>query len=680
MGHVPPIADIRGPLVGRAAELDRLAGLVGVPNTSGATPTPDGAVLLAGDAGVGKTRLLAELRDRAQAAGWRVAGRALPGLRRQRPALPAVHRGLRPPRRRSPRPLARSLVEAGPAIARLMPGPPGAARAVRRPPTTRAEVHLDRADLFEAVHAALELLGRAEPLLLVVEDVHWADRSTRDLLSFLFSRRFDAPGGDRGVLPQRRPAPPAPAAHRRRRVGPAARRAAGRSSARCPTTTYARLVRALHPGPLSERDAARHRRAGRGQRVLRRGAGRRDRGGRRTRSARRPRRPAAGAPRPARRRRPRRCVRAASVRRPPGAPTCCSPRSCDGQTTSLDAALRAAVEQQRAGAGGRRRLRVPARPAGRGGLRRPAARRAGPAARGVRRGAAQHGGVDGTAAELARHARRGARPARPRSAPASQAGDEAMAVGGPDEAAQHYETALELRRPTDRRRPPTSTWSTLTVKAATAAAAPPASPHRALALARGPAAASCPTDAPARHRAAAADGAGARPTLRRSTTAHDPLPTHHRGARRWCPTSPTPLRARLAGPARPGPPVPAATTRRAAGPLEALELAERLGLAGVVADATTTLAGIDERAGDPGRVAARRSSEVVEQAAPRRRRWPPSCAACSTSAACTTSAATWRRRRRPTPAADARGRAESVGPGRRTASTPGVMAGARRPT
>ena len=66
MGHVPPIADIRGPLVGRAAELDRLAGLVGLSGSSstpGATPAPEGAVLLAGDAGVGKTRLLAELRE-----------------------------------------------------------------------------------------------------------------------------------------------------------------------------------------------------------------------------------------------------------------------------------------------------------------------------------------------------------------------------------------------------------------------------------------------------------------------------------------------------------------------------------------------------------------------------------------------------------------------------------------
>ena len=32
-----------------------------------------------------------------------------------------------------------------------------------------------------------------QPLLLIVEDVHWADRSTRDLLSFLFARSFRSP-------------------------------------------------------------------------------------------------------------------------------------------------------------------------------------------------------------------------------------------------------------------------------------------------------------------------------------------------------------------------------------------------------------------------------------------------------------------------------------------------------
>ena len=44
------------------------------------------------------------------------------------------------------------------------------------------------ADLVEAVHGALADLGRRGPLLVVVEDVHWADKSTRELLTLLFAR------------------------------------------------------------------------------------------------------------------------------------------------------------------------------------------------------------------------------------------------------------------------------------------------------------------------------------------------------------------------------------------------------------------------------------------------------------------------------------------------------------
>ena len=73
MVPVPPVAEIRGPLVGRAAELDRLAGLVGLSHPSGDGQSgPESAVLLSGDAGVGKTRLLAELRQHAEDAGHRV--------------------------------------------------------------------------------------------------------------------------------------------------------------------------------------------------------------------------------------------------------------------------------------------------------------------------------------------------------------------------------------------------------------------------------------------------------------------------------------------------------------------------------------------------------------------------------------------------------------------------------
>jgi DNA-binding CsgD family transcriptional regulator len=39
--------------------------------------------------------------------------------------------------------------------------------------------------LFESVAALLERISREQPLVLVLEDLHWADRSTRDLIGFL---------------------------------------------------------------------------------------------------------------------------------------------------------------------------------------------------------------------------------------------------------------------------------------------------------------------------------------------------------------------------------------------------------------------------------------------------------------------------------------------------------------
>ena len=53
---------------------------------------------------------------------------------------------------------------------------------------------LDRAELFEALHVLLVEAARRGPLLLVVEDAHWADQSTRDMLSFLFSRPVPGAG------------------------------------------------------------------------------------------------------------------------------------------------------------------------------------------------------------------------------------------------------------------------------------------------------------------------------------------------------------------------------------------------------------------------------------------------------------------------------------------------------
>src|SRR5262245_30313630 len=73
MESVPPPTPTT-PLIGRAGELGRLTELIGI-------PTPDqgsSAILLSGDAGVGKTRVLLELRDVAVSHGWQVvAGHCL---------------------------------------------------------------------------------------------------------------------------------------------------------------------------------------------------------------------------------------------------------------------------------------------------------------------------------------------------------------------------------------------------------------------------------------------------------------------------------------------------------------------------------------------------------------------------------------------------------------------------
>ena len=91
-----------------------------------------------------------------------------------------------------PRETLAGVLHAYPAVERLQPGR-------RMLPVSNGEHRnvsgssLDRQDLFEAVHALLEAAAERAPLLLVIEDAHWADPSTREMLSFLFVRPFVAP-------------------------------------------------------------------------------------------------------------------------------------------------------------------------------------------------------------------------------------------------------------------------------------------------------------------------------------------------------------------------------------------------------------------------------------------------------------------------------------------------------
>ncbi|MFL6066020.1 MAG: AAA family ATPase [Friedmanniella sp.] len=235
------------PLIGRDAELRALTEAAGL----GATAR-SGVVLLSGDAGIGKSRLIAALTARGADAGWRVAvghcldlgGSPLPYL----PFTEIVGRlaGTRPE-------LLRQLAERWPAVRRLLPARSGPGDPREPAATDPAAEPVDRGAFFESLHAVLAELGRAAPLLVVIEDLHWADRSTCDLLSYLFTRRFSEPVS---IVASYR----SDDLHRRHPLRTIAAQwgrlpGVGRIElAPLADEDIRHLVLALHPGPLDERD------------------------------------------------------------------------------------------------------------------------------------------------------------------------------------------------------------------------------------------------------------------------------------------------------------------------------------------------------------------------------------------------------------------------------------------
>ncbi len=171
-------------LIGREAELAELASALGVrPDAT----VPQRAVLLSGDAGVGKTRLLTELRDLAFDEGWQVvAGHCLDFGDSALPYLP-FSEVLGRLATDVPE-LLETITGQRPVLRALQPG-----RRTMRGSEQDTSAEIGRAELFEAVHALFEAVAQTSPVLLVIEDVHWADTSTRDLLSFLFTRAFEGP-------------------------------------------------------------------------------------------------------------------------------------------------------------------------------------------------------------------------------------------------------------------------------------------------------------------------------------------------------------------------------------------------------------------------------------------------------------------------------------------------------
>ena len=133
---------------------------------------------IAGEAGVGKTRLVEEFADQVSQKAAVLFGRCLQLSGGGLPygAIVDALRGLT----RSPGPanLEQLIGPASDDLRRLLLG-------VTPTPSTQPVSEFARSRLFESILRFLDRLAQEQPVVLIIEDVHWADRSTLDLLMFL---------------------------------------------------------------------------------------------------------------------------------------------------------------------------------------------------------------------------------------------------------------------------------------------------------------------------------------------------------------------------------------------------------------------------------------------------------------------------------------------------------------
>jgi len=163
-GPGEPPAQQPGPIIGRDAALARLRGLV--------DPAPQASQVLVvtGEAGMGKTMLLADAAGRARLAGLRVL--SVTGRESEsRLAFAGLHQLLRP-----------VLPDAAGLPARQ-------AQALRRALGLSADPGAaDPLLIGAAVLTLLSDLSERSPVLVVADDAHWLDRSSLDALAFAGSR------------------------------------------------------------------------------------------------------------------------------------------------------------------------------------------------------------------------------------------------------------------------------------------------------------------------------------------------------------------------------------------------------------------------------------------------------------------------------------------------------------
>ena len=156
-----------GALVGRDAELARLRGLL---QDAAAGRAVTG--LVSGDAGIGKSRLVAEAMQIAERDGFTVLCGQCAEIGDSVPYLPFADAFRTAP------PHIEKAIKARPVLSRLLPDGDGQAHEADW-------AGLARQQMFGAVLSLLSELAADGPVLLVIEDLHWADATTRHLVTFL---------------------------------------------------------------------------------------------------------------------------------------------------------------------------------------------------------------------------------------------------------------------------------------------------------------------------------------------------------------------------------------------------------------------------------------------------------------------------------------------------------------
>ena len=176
----------RTPFVGREAERGELRRLLDqVAKGQGAL------AMIGGEPGVGKTRLAEELMAEARQRGMTAFIGRCYEMEGAPPYIPFVEIVEAAIRMFPPEALRAALGDSAPEVSKLMP-------ELRRlfpdiPPSPELPPEQERRYLFNGMRDFLARVGRAQPLLLVLDDLHWADDSTLLLLQHIAQQLHEMP-------------------------------------------------------------------------------------------------------------------------------------------------------------------------------------------------------------------------------------------------------------------------------------------------------------------------------------------------------------------------------------------------------------------------------------------------------------------------------------------------------